>query len=83
MKLSWKQTMPVWWSFVWRATIYGALLGTVLGFFAGTYAGLSGVPDREVLYGAIAGWLGTIPASMLALKQALGKNLVMLCSARG
>ena len=83
MKLSWKQTMPVWWSFVWRATIYGALLGTVLGFFAGTYAGLSGVPDREVLYGVIAGSLGTIPASMLALKQALGKNLVMLCSARG
>jgi hypothetical protein len=83
MKLSWKQTMPVWWSLVWRATIYGALLGTVLGFFAGMYAGLSGVPDREVLYGAIAGGLGTIPASMLALKQALGKNLVMLCSARG
>ena len=72
--------MPVWWSFVWRAAIYGALLGVVLGFCAGIYAGISGVPERGALYGTIAGWIGTIPASMLAIKQSISKHLAALSS---
>lgn len=78
MKLSWKNTFPVWWSFLWRATVYGAALGFVLGAIAGAYAGLSGVPEKAGLYGGIAGWVGTIPASMLALKQAITKHFVSL-----
>jgi hypothetical protein len=81
MKVGWKQTMLVWWSFFWRALLYGMLAGAALGFFAGLFAAISGVPDRATLYGAIAGYLGALPASMLALKQALGKNWAVLSTA--
>ena len=80
MKMSWKNTFPVWWSFVWRATVYGAALGSVLGAIAGAFAVLSGVPEKAGIYGGIAGWVGTIPASMLALKQALNKHLAALAA---
>jgi nitrate reductase gamma subunit len=84
MHLDWGKALSVWWSFFWRATIYGVLLGAALGFLAGMYAALSGVPDKATVYGGIAGWVGAIPGSMLALKQAISKHLGALAAlARG
>jgi hypothetical protein len=82
MSISWKQAMPVWWSFFRRAVVYGLALGALLGFFIGLYAAFSGVPDRAALYGALAGWIGAVPASMLALKQAISKHLTRLTTSR-
>ena len=81
MQLSWKQTMPVWWSFFWRALVYGILRGAALGFLAGLYATFLGVPDKGGLYGGTAGRFATIPASMLALKQSTSKHFSALSSA--
>ena len=80
MHLNWGKALSVWWSFVWRGVIYGVLLGAALGFLAGMYAALSGVPDKATMYGAVAGWIGGIPASMLALKQAISKHLTELAA---
>jgi hypothetical protein len=73
--LNWNISLAVWWSFMWRAVIYGMLLGALLGGIAGFFAG---TPERGALFGAIVGYIGTIPASMLALKQALTKHLAAL-----
>jgi hypothetical protein len=76
--LGWNKALSVWWSFMWGAMVFGVLLGALLGGIAGGYVGATGHPEKGALYGAIAGWVATIPASMLALKQAISKHLVSL-----
>jgi hypothetical protein len=82
MKISWNDSMPVWWSLVWRGFIYGAVGGALLGFVAGAIAGGTGHLDKAATAGAIAGWLAGLAGSMLALKQALQvhlSRLALLC----
>lgn len=74
--LSWKQVMPLWWSFFWRATLFGLLLGFGLGAVGGVIAALAGVPDQSGLYGALGGWVASIPATIVALKYAVSKHLM-------
>lgn len=78
--ISWNKALAVWWSFVWRGMIYGLLIGFALGAMAGVYAGASGQPENGVLYGAFAGWLATIPASLIAMRKALSKHLTSLAA---
>lgn len=75
--LGWNSALAVWWSFFWRAAIYGGLLGGVLGFFAGMIAG---TPEIGALVVTILGYIAYIPTSMLALKQALNKHLAALAT---
>jgi hypothetical protein len=37
-----------------------------------------GTPEKAALFGSVAGYVGAIPASMLALKHALSKHLESL-----
>lgn len=78
--ISWNKALAVWWSFIWRGMIYGLLIGFALGAAAGVYAGAIGQPEKGVLYGAFAGWLATIPASLIAMKKALSKHLASLAA---
>lgn len=74
MNITWEKSLSVWWSICWRSVIYGALGGFVLGFIGGVLAALTQAPEKAAVYGAIGGYLASIPASMLAVKQALGKH---------
>ena len=65
---------------MWRAVLYGMLGGFVLGAIGGVIAAAMHAPDKAVIYGAVGGYIATIPASMLALKQALSKHLASLAS---
>lgn len=78
--VSWNQVLAVWWSFIWRGMMYGLLIGFALGAAAGVYAVAIGQPEKGVLYGAFAGWLATIPASLIAMKKALSKHLALLAA---
>lgn len=78
--VSWNQALAVRWSFIWRGMMYGLLIGFALGAAAGVYAGAIGQPEKGVLYGAFAGWLATIPASLIAMKIALSKHLALLAA---
>jgi hypothetical protein len=82
MQIKWGDVLPVWWSFFWRATVFGALLGFLLGALVGFLLGVAGSADKAPVYGAIAGWAGTIPATILAMKQALTKHLATLAAGR-
>lgn len=80
MKLSWENFLPIWWSFIWRAVLYGFLGGLVAGFLAGIAAALMGQPEKGALWGAAAGYVAGIAASLPALKNALQKHLTRLSS---
>ena len=80
MDISWGTALVVWWSFAWRAFIYGAIAGFILGFVGGVVAGILQDAENAMLYAAIGGYIGGIPASMLAIKQALQKHIEMLAN---
>ena len=80
MNISWGKALSVWWSIAWRGTIYGALGGFVLGFIGGFMAALMHAPEKAQFYGMIGGYIAAIPASMLAVKQAITKHLISLAA---
>lgn len=70
MKISWKKALSVWWSTCWRGALYGVLAGFILGAIGGVIAAVTGNPGQASAYGTVGGYIGSIPASMLAVKQA-------------
>jgi len=77
MSITWKQTLPVWWSAAWRGFLYGLAGGFILGFIGGVIAAVND-SSMSTTYGAIGGYIASVPASMLALKQAISKHLASL-----
>jgi uncharacterized membrane protein len=77
--VSFQKTLPIWWSFIWRATVYGTLVGAALGLVAGLVSVFSSIPvERAIHVATIGAAVGYVPASIFALKQALSKNLASL-----
>ena len=75
MALTWKQTLPAWWSFFWRSVIYGAAGGFLFGAVGGAIAGATRHLNRAHVFGAILGYLAGVSLSTLAFKQALQVHL--------
>ena len=71
---TWSNTAPVWWSFYWRATLLGLLLGGVTGAVAGGILAVVGRPDLSASAGAILGYIVGIPVSIWCIKVILGKS---------
>lgn len=78
MTVQWPKALAVWWSAAWRGALYGLIGGFVFGAIAGFVAGFMGAADQAPFYGAIGGYVASIPASMLGLKQALSRHLPSL-----
>lgn len=76
--LGWPRAVAIWWSFFWRAMLYGLVLGALLGGMAGFYAALIGQPQQSAQWGMLAGWVATLPSSLLAIKHAVGRHLAAL-----
>ena len=74
LESTWARTMPVWWSFYWRATLLGAVGGALLGGALGVLLASIGRPDLTPVGGAIAGYLIGVPVSMWCMKTVLGKS---------
>jgi hypothetical protein len=51
--LSWRRALVLWWSFFWRAFLYGVVLGMLLGGMAGFYAVVSGASEQAAVYGSV------------------------------
>lgn len=71
---TWSETLPLWWSFFWRAALYGLLIGFVFGGIGGVIATMSGAPTSAHVYGQLGGMLAGIPASLISMKQTLAKH---------
>jgi hypothetical protein len=83
MNMEWRQSLQVWWSIFWRGGVFGIGFGFLLGALGGLSAALSGVPQTAAQYGQVGGLIASIPASVLAVKQALGKHLPSLAALFG
>ncbi|HTU68303.1 MAG TPA: hypothetical protein VMF52_20340 [Steroidobacteraceae bacterium] len=74
----WRRALAVWWSASWRAALYALAGGFVFGFIAGLIAYAMGTPEKGGFYGSIAGYVASVPASMLGMKQALSRHIEAL-----
>ena len=66
--------LSIWWSFIWRTALVGALTGSFLGLTGGFIVGATGHPELGATVGALFGYLGSIPVSVWALRAALIKH---------
>ncbi len=64
----------VWWAWLWRCALWGALGGVVAGGIAGGLTGLVGRVDLSASAGGIAGWLVSIPISFVVMRSVLRKR---------
>ena len=76
-KITFEQTLPIWWSFAWRATIFSFILYSFFGMLDGFLIAASG-GDRAQPggIGAIFATIGSIPVSIWSFREALRKNRV-------
>ncbi len=74
IEVTWQNTLIIWWSFLWRTILLGALVGAVLGFIGGVIVGVMGRPDWGGPVGAVLGYLGSIPVSLYVFRKILQKR---------
>jgi hypothetical protein len=74
LEVTWGRTMKIWWSYIWRRTLFSALLGLGLGFLGGLTVGLLGRPDLGGAVGFVLGNLGAIPVSFIVLRNILRRR---------
>lgn len=72
--IDWNVTLKVWWSYIWRCTVYAMILGFVLGFIGGVIVALMGKPELGAAVGGVLGYLGSIPVSIYVMKVILTKK---------
>ncbi|MCA2919882.1 MAG: hypothetical protein IM445_07285 [Microcystis sp. M015S1] len=82
-EITFKRSLSVWWSFIWRATLFSFVSGAILGAVGGGIVGMVGHPQLGGLVGGVLGWLVSIPVTMWAIYAALkrkhrGFNVVFL-----
>lgn len=69
-----ERTLIVWWSFMWRVVVWSMVLGVALGFAGGVVVGMVGKPELGAAVGALLGWLGSIPVTIVVLRVVLRKH---------
>ena len=74
LEVTWSRTLQVWWSYAWRCVLLSMLLGIVLGAIGGFIVGILGRPQLGGIVGAVLGYLGWIPVSIVMLKVILKKK---------
>jgi len=74
VEVTWKKTLRVWWSYVWRCMIFSMILGAILGFIGGVVVAMMGKPEMGGIVGGVLGYIGTIPVSIYVLKKILDKK---------
>jgi len=73
-EITFQRSLSIWWSFVWRSVLVSIVLGAFLGFIGAVVAVLLGRPQLGSRLGGLLGWLGSIPGSIWALKEALAQK---------
>ncbi len=75
VELTWGRTGKVWWSFVWRCTLFSAVAGGVLGGIGGVSVALmGGSTDDAMRAGSFLGQIGYIPASLYVMRGVLARR---------
>jgi phosphotransferase system glucose/maltose/N-acetylglucosamine-specific IIC component len=73
-ELSRREHLALWWSFIWRATLFGGLAGLVLGACAGVVMNLFGLSAYSTIAGGAAGFVCNLVATYWAIGHVLTKK---------
>ena len=71
-----RQAIPVWWSFLWRAALYGAVTGLfirTIAYFVSFFGDFD--PLHSLHLASIIGAACYFPVTLMAMRQALSKNV--------
>lgn len=71
---TWTNTLPVWWSFIWRVILFGIIATIIAGGIAGFILALIGKPELAETVGGIVGYFIGIPVSVWCFKIILNKR---------
>ena len=74
VEVNWNVTLQVWWSYIWRCTVFAMILGLVLGFIGGIVVALIGKPELGAAVGGVLGHLVSITVSIYVMKVILNKK---------
>jgi hypothetical protein len=80
-KFKWLETMPVWWSILWRAVLYGAVGGHFVGNGARIIAMFIGQSDLVSTSGSVASGIAAVAFSTVAVNKALELHIGRLTGA--
>ena len=76
--MTYKDVLPIWWSFTWRGILSGAAAGFVVGFIVGLVFHLIGQSDIARTASALLGGMAGIATSIWAMRSALIKHSLQL-----
>lgn len=75
LELTWERVVKVWWSLVWRGTVFGMLGGFVIGFVIGLVGAASGVNQSTVNFASTLSGMGiAIPIGIVVVRSVLRKR---------
>jgi hypothetical protein len=72
VEVTWGRATKVWWAILWRAVLFSAIAGFVVGAAVGGALGAAGVNTQTI--GAVGSWLGvlvSIPVGIWSVRWVL------------
>jgi hypothetical protein len=73
-ELSRREHLTLWWSFIWRVTLFGGLAGLAFGAIAGVAMGLLGLSAYSALAGGVAGFICNLVATYIGIGHVLTRK---------
>ena len=74
LEATWDRVVRVWWSLMWRCTLFTVIAAFVVGFVAGVVMGFVGRGHSAGTVGAVIGFLISFPVSLWVLRTILQKS---------
>ena len=74
VEVTWGNTLKVWWSYIWRCTVFSLISAAILAFLGGFVVGTMGKAELGGIVGSILGFIAYILVSIWVLKKILGKK---------
>ena len=74
LKLETRRLLVIWWAFVWRAMLAGAIAGFVVGVIAGAVLAILGQAQLIQPVCTGLGWIVGVAGSFWAMGACLGKT---------
>ena len=74
LEITWSHTLSIWWSYIWRCSLFSIILGFILGGIAGLVLGFVGRGDLAARVGMVLGYLCAIIVSIIFLRKILNKR---------
>lgn len=74
-KITYKETLSIWWAFFWKSLVFGILIGGLVGVILGFVVVMLSLDISYLMpYAGLLGYIISLPLSFYVLKKTLGKK---------